>query len=313
MPGPIIHALVAEKVLERLQHDHAIDLQLHQAEVRHAFTAGNQAPDMGLFPGAFPLLSELTHYSCSGTFASNLMNSADSASERAFAFGWLCHILADIRIHPIINQAVQELMGPGLSPYGQEMLPYHVRIEMGLDGGIYHAYCNDTGALTYPPMSKEWAGLLSRAYHTTYHISVARSRLLRSLKASAYYGRRLFDWAVIAQSNFYGATMPSQVWWTYISCHLPNRLLSTVLPKHWPFNYLNQPVAPKQDFLEAVLDEIEKTVLVALEYYQTEPYKIPDWNLLTGQLISEDPNNPRVLLTKESLARELACKSVWHS
>src|SRR5690606_13836090 len=54
--------------------------------------------------------------------------SAGSEAERAYALGWLSHIVADVLIHPLVNDVATTLTpGPGYT------IGDHVRGEVGLD------------------------------------------------------------------------------------------------------------------------------------------------------------------------------------
>ena len=58
--------------------------------------------------------------------------------ERALAWGWATHVLGDIWIHPLINQATAEHVSgqrsPGLT-YADDPIN-HVRVEIGLDASL---------------------------------------------------------------------------------------------------------------------------------------------------------------------------------
>ena len=78
------------------------------------------------------LLADLVHYVRTCDFARALVAQANSDEERAYAWGWVSHIIADIIIHPLINQAA------GRWQHGDQPLSYaddpslHLRIELGL-------------------------------------------------------------------------------------------------------------------------------------------------------------------------------------
>ncbi|HEY43860.1 MAG TPA: zinc dependent phospholipase C family protein [Anaerolineae bacterium] len=47
---------------------------------------------------------DMLHYRRTGQFARNLVNSANSCREKAFAFGYLSHIATDVTGHPFVNE-----------------------------------------------------------------------------------------------------------------------------------------------------------------------------------------------------------------
>jgi hypothetical protein len=49
---------------------------------------------------------DMLHYRYTGNFARNLVSSANTSTQKAFAYGYLSHIAADVTGHPYVNQIV---------------------------------------------------------------------------------------------------------------------------------------------------------------------------------------------------------------
>jgi Zinc dependent phospholipase C len=138
MPGPALHHLLAGRVFDQWR------AAPHRAPVvpddvaLNALLHGALGPDMGYFPGADPLLSELAHHARTGAFCRALVDEAETDAERAFAWGWVTHVLADVAIHPLINEACGELLLGRRTPlWGARVAVEHLRVETGLDAACH--------------------------------------------------------------------------------------------------------------------------------------------------------------------------------
>ena len=125
MPQPIFHLYLAERpaVLDAAR--------IWDNDVRNAFLHGAVAPDVGFFPGGERQLSHLVHHARTGDMCRALLAGAENAVERAFAYGWLTHVLADAFLHPIINEWCEQKLGAGAS--ADDLLRLHVQLELGMD------------------------------------------------------------------------------------------------------------------------------------------------------------------------------------
>lgn len=77
---------------------------------------------------------DMLHYRYTGDFARNLVQSANTSTEKAFAYGYLSHIAADVTGHPYVNQIVG-------SPYRLNV-HRHVTAENYQDSWKYAMYYN---------------------------------------------------------------------------------------------------------------------------------------------------------------------------
>jgi hypothetical protein len=155
MPGPALHFLFAGSVYREWQDAPVTAPFEPGAATRNAFLHGALGPDMGYFPGADPLLSELAHHARTGAFCRALVQEARTDAGRAFAWGWVTHVLADVAVHPLVNEACGELtLGSRTPVWGPEVAVAHLRVETGLDAA-YHARHPELASLRTLPTLEE--------------------------------------------------------------------------------------------------------------------------------------------------------------
>ena len=184
MPSVTVHLRLAERALDRWRsrpRDSPFDP--FSDVLVNAFFVGAMAPDMGFMPGGFRPLSDLAHALRSGTLSRGLLSAARTPLQRAFAWGWVTHVLADSLVHPIIGCAVGELVtgSPGRFIDGDRDTLSHVRVEVGLDA-VYAERHPEYGELDLRPIGREAeVGFVRRAYRATYGVAPDRTRLAGSL------------------------------------------------------------------------------------------------------------------------------------
>jgi len=139
MPGIVLHTLLSERALFawRLRPTVA-PFDVSDRDQVALFFKGSIAPDMGYFPGGFPRLSTLAHDFRTADLARELVASAESAAERAFAWGWVSHVLADLLVHPFVEAACRpgSEEGDERSDPAVDLHVRHLRIELGLDARL---------------------------------------------------------------------------------------------------------------------------------------------------------------------------------
>ena len=141
----------------------------------HGFAYGGAIiQDLGYYPSGSHLFSDLTHYIRSGAFITNMLDSATTLDEYAFALGSLAHYAADDQGHSIaVNRAVP-LLYPKLAERYGAVITYeqdpaaHLKTEFGFDvlqvaRGYYatEAYHDFIGFAVSKPV-------LERAFAKTY-------------------------------------------------------------------------------------------------------------------------------------------------
>jgi hypothetical protein len=179
MPGPALHHLLAGRVYARWRAApiHAPFEPCPAA--RAALLHGALGPDMGYFPGADPLLAELAHHARTGAFCRALVDEADTDAERAFAWGWVTHVLADVAIHPLVNDACGELVTGRRTPlWGAQVALEHLRVETGLDAAVHARHPELDTVL--PALDPSVFAGVRRAYLRTFGAAPAADALVHA-------------------------------------------------------------------------------------------------------------------------------------
>lgn len=137
MPQPTFHMMLASQLLDGFADHAPFDAQ--HACNRNAFLHGSIGPDMGFFPGANRLISQLAHATRTGDLVRALAENALTERQLAFTYGWVTHLIADAVFHPFVNRLAASLQ-PGASADASNAM--HIRIEIGLD--LYaHGRCQE--------------------------------------------------------------------------------------------------------------------------------------------------------------------------
>ena len=127
MPQPALHLLLAMQTVERWRSSPDAPFDVHDDAAVNAFLHGSLAPDMGNFPGGNAALARLVHTRRTGDLCRVLLARAVTQQELAFACGWLAHIIADVLVHPLVNDEVDRRHRRVAE------LVEHVRVEVGID------------------------------------------------------------------------------------------------------------------------------------------------------------------------------------
>lgn len=159
-------------------------------EVTNALYHGALAPDMGMFPGADPLFSDLAHYVRSADLARSLVACARNDVEQAYAWGWVSHLLADSGLHPAINQA------SGFVPWSDSKEP-HLRVEFGLD---FARLANQPWLRRVRLVRMRELQFVVNAYRDTFGVELEQGRLRRSHATLTASQRVLFTLGPKTQS-----------------------------------------------------------------------------------------------------------------
>ncbi len=188
MPGHALHIELARTLLVDSDRWSAPAWR-HDSAARNALYHGAIGPDMGYFPGAEPLLTDLAHYVATAALTRTLFERTSNDVERAFALGWLTHVIADGEIHRIVNRSAGALRnGSAEQPStAADSMPTHMRVEFGLDG-VRLARNPDVRAVRLvPTFDRESIGFLAGAYDRTYSVDFDPASVLRSHRAVARY------------------------------------------------------------------------------------------------------------------------------
>ncbi len=280
MPSVTVHLRLADRVLDywRTRGVSAPFSPGDQGAV-NAFLHGSFGPDLGLFPGGHQPLSDLSHSFRSGDLCRALLNRARTAQERAFAWGWVTHVLADTLIHPLVGCAVGELRYGSASRFvdGDSDPVTHVRVEAGLDA-LY--------ALRHPEIRRfqlsrvftdRTISFLVGAYEDTYGVRFDTRHFIRSHRVSA---RRAMQGVALA--TLAATTMPDSPAQDGREPGPVRALRSLVSRQAIGLAFL-LPAPPSLWFINAVRDVEETFVDLFLEEFALEGSGLANVNLDTGR------------------------------
>src|SRR5688572_19343215 len=199
LPSVTVHLALAERTLAVWRPPKPL-FDPHDPVALNAFRQGAFGPDLGYFPGGYRPLSDLAHCLRVGDLTRALARGARTAVERAFALGWVTHVLADHAIHPLIACAVGELLhGRPDRPVDGDTDPIaHVRVEAGLDAHWARRRPRFRWLPARPVFDERSVRFLARAYGETYGTWFPEALFLRSHRLSvrrARQGLHLAAWS----------------------------------------------------------------------------------------------------------------------
>jgi len=175
-----LHLALAGRVLDEWRTRPDPPIPTGDPALVNAFRAGALGPDMGYFPGGPRFLSDLAHCVGSGRLTRALLEGARTPRERAFAWGWVTHVLADRFLHPVIGQGVSAFLGEApLRSVSAECAPEaHVRVEGGVDVWISGLAPELRSLRLEPVFDALSVQVLRSAFQRTYGIEVGADVLL---------------------------------------------------------------------------------------------------------------------------------------
>jgi len=191
MPGLTLHFMLAQRVLERWRRTReGAPFDLYAPADVNAFLHGAVGPDFGYLPGGCRVLSELAHQVRTGQLTERLIRTARTPRERAFAWGWLTHVLADRQIHPWIGRGVGELTVGCRDTFvaGADDPQSHLRVEIGVDCWYAERHASARSVRLSPAFDEVSVNFLANAYAATYGFVPRHGALLASHRC---VGRRV--------------------------------------------------------------------------------------------------------------------------
>ena len=172
-------------------------------QVVNALLHGAVDPDMGYFPGGDRLVTDLSHYVKSADLIRQLVRLAENPVERAYAWGWVTHFVADSRLHPTINRS------SGMHIHGSPDRPatwvdgpsVHFRVEQGLDA---HRLTEDPGLrrIRLERLGDETVSLLASAYEQTYGVRLDGSGVAKARRSLRWTQRLVFRWGPLLRVGY---------------------------------------------------------------------------------------------------------------
>lgn len=307
MPSVTLHLVLADRVLERWQEDPArAPFPPDDPLFVNAFQQGAFGPDLGYFPGGHRLLSELSHLVRSGDLARTLVRTARTPLERAFAWGWVTHVLGDQAIHPLVGRGVGEFLtgDRGIFVDGSADQGAHVQVETGLDAFYSHLFPDIRHRSMAPVFHGTSIRFLSEAYRRTYGLDMDPTLVLAShlatvrMSVQALMSIGFMSTALLARpvaAPFAGAR-----WFlrTALSLVQDGMGRDSLL-----LAYLN-PVPPSRWLVEEVGGIVDGFASRFQRHYEEDAAGLENANLDTGR-VEEDP------LEHAATARALMFLSRW--
>lgn len=178
MPHFALHLLLASRVIENAGRG---DPDLADEAGRNALLHGAVGPDMGFFPGGEHLMSLAAHVVRSGDLARTLVATAETSEQRAFARGWMTHMLGDILIHPVINRAASGLLDRERTAATMAWHHNaHIRVELGLDAIYVARHRSLRGLRLRPFFDGRTARWITAAFREVHGVDFETGAVLRS-------------------------------------------------------------------------------------------------------------------------------------
>ena len=284
MPGFVVHTLLALRVLDRWRESPSTaPWPVQDSALSDVFLAGSIGPDMGLYPGGNRLSSDLAHYGRSGQLARSLIREARSNTERAFAWGWLTHVLADVKIHPLINLAAGIARGCSPITYADDPQA-HLMVEMGVDGGWY-SHWRKAGLGRLPRLPDELIGFLVRAYSSVYGRAISGAEAAASSAAWSRWQGFTIALAGAASQRLYGR-VPAFHGFQEINRRAV-KVCVGLFARRSLLHALTHPAAPAEEAATIIERAIGEFPERFLELQRAGLESLPDYNLDTG--IVEEP------------------------
>ncbi len=285
MPSVLCHTLICRDVIRSADSG---EIASWSPLEQHAFIAGSWGPDLGVFPGTVPFLTDIAHYLGSGRLGRALWISAESRQERAFAAGWCLHVMADALIHPLINEGCGErIWGDRSRPCSWgESAAWHQRVEIGLDGYEWVRRCGGE----FPARIEEQVrGLAERlmmiAYQKNYPgVSFKKEDFKKTVHAGFRGVRRLAKFTVVDGHRQLHMFPPLNVWPAVVTLYGPIKIATWLLGKRFRFHPLAETVTPAPWLEEAYRARVDLLIPRFLQALAEDFSGLIDYNLDTGAI-----------------------------
>lgn len=289
MPGITLHFHLAQRGLEHLRASGSrLPFDPHDPVALNAYLNGAIGPDLGYLPGGVRRLSDLAHCERTGVLSSELIRSARTPVERAFAWGWLTHVLADRMIHPWIGRGVGELLTGCRKIFvsGSSDPLSHLRVEIGVDCWFAARHRDARSVRLRPAFDSLSIGFLQDAFARTYGETLPRDWFLDSHRSA---GRRAGQ--ALVSLRIVAALMDDAVWRFSLpgARWLLGRAYRSATLRGLSLAYLN-PVAPPDWLLEEIERSAHDVCAGLREAVETGGDDVGDYHLDTGWPLDPRPS-----------------------
>lgn len=293
MPNVTLHLVLADRVLQAWQEEpRGAPFPLEDPTAVNAFRQGAFGPDLGYFPGGYRPLSELAHTRRSADLSRSLIRRAATDRERAFAWGWVTHVLADQAIHPWVGRGVGELRTGRRDVFvsGDQDPGGHVRVETGIDAWYAVRHPEVRCCRPDPVFDGGTIRFLVDAYHETYSLHIDPALLLTShIAATRMSGRALRTMGVLGSALRWEEGEVAPVCWARRGLEGFRRGLQRATGRESLLLSLLSPVAPARWLLAEVEALVSAFAPHFLAHYRSEGSELENRNLDTGELDAPSP------------------------
>lgn len=303
MPGHCLHIELAQTLLEDSDVWEAPNWR-RDAEAVNALYQGAIGPDMGYFPGADRLIGGLAHYVRTAELTRALTNDASTDIERAYALGWLTHVLADASVHKIVNRAAGLVDNGSLDrpSTAADSFATHIRVEVGLDGVRLARNDAVKRIRLTPTFNEQSIDFLQRAYHTTYGLTFEKGTMLNSHRAVARYQPAVFRFtSIIGRQHLELGISPADIPLKLL--FLPTRWLSGIFARGTPVFGVTHTIAPAP-WVEADVEQILQLFpSIVRRHVDIQLTDLRDINLDTGDIENMTEPYSLAVQAREDLVR----------
>ena len=281
-----LHLVLADRALDVWRSAPSLaPFPIDDPTALNAFHQGAFGPDLGYFPGGHRFLSDLAHCVRSADLARTLLHSARSPRERAFAWGWVTHVLGDQAIHPWIGRGVGELKTGRRNVFisGDGDPSAHVRVETGVDAWYAARNPRYRSCRPSPVFDGETIRFLARAYHHTYALRFDPALLLSShLAVTRMSVQALRTVGVLGSALEWEAGDVTAVRWAREGMDRVRDTVRAALGRDSLLMALLTPVAPSSWLMEAVEQVVDGFGSCFRDHWEAGGDLLENRNLDTG-------------------------------
>ncbi len=303
MPNVTLHLVLADHALDVWRAGGApAPFPVDDRVCLNAFYHGAFGPDLGYFPGGHPFFSDLAHTVRTGELTRALLRRAETDPERAFAWGWVTHVLGDVAIHPLVGNGVAEQVRGdrhGFVSAAADKVT-HVRVEVGLDAHFAARHPELSGRILGPAFDGRSVDYLAGSYADVYGISFDPQLLLAShvstLRMSA---QALSSIGVMGQLLAQHRPPPGLLGGRWLLERALDVATMGMGIESMLLAYVN-PIPPSDWLVQAVDDAIQAFPTSLARAVDTGFEDYPDYNLDTGK-VEEVPSHPITVATMARL------------
>lgn len=282
MPQPALHLLLAHASLDRWMCTDAAPFAVRDTVAVNAFLHGCLGPDLGYFPGGMAELAAVTHTGRTGEQARALLAHAGTEAARAFSYGWLSHIIADVLIHPLVDEAAAAHAGGRTAD-----LVDHVQVEVGLDAWLAWQQPVLRAIRLRPAFTRSEVSFIGSAMRDVEGLDVGTAQLIQM-----QHGMRLFTHAAL----HFTTTLVRDVCWNAcddtrrapLTSAAAWRLLAAVFSRRSVARAWLRPAQPQPWLLTRVQQTIPAYVAAVEEHAASRLEHLPDYDLETGMATRSD-------------------------